>query len=158
MRVDKPRGASPSMMSLAAQSNALGQLLSFKLCHQVPKLRFATDLGQRRHASIFRTTSGRALPIIEGTTTTGSDCACAVQLPNGLTIDRTRPLLNTAASYNQHVVVATGKSDWASRIEDEEGPGDTAKALKDMTKRTGEWFDVCKHHSRYFVSTMKSAC
>ncbi|KAL8630439.1 hypothetical protein Q9189_003860 [Teloschistes chrysophthalmus] len=50
-------------------------------------------------------------------------------------------MANTIASYNQHVVISTGKSDWASRIEDEEGPGNMARAMKGMLKRGAEWHD-----------------
>ncbi|KAI4120194.1 MAG: hypothetical protein LQ338_007189 [Usnochroma carphineum] len=96
-----------------------------------------------RRLSTFKTSSGRVLAITNNTptTTSYSDCDCDIQFPQGLEIDRSRPLVNTVASYNQHVVIATGKNDWESRIENEEGSGDMARALKDITKVQGDWFD-----------------
>ncbi|KAL9602848.1 MAG: hypothetical protein Q9219_001543 [cf. Caloplaca sp. 3 TL-2023] len=102
---------------------------------------FAIPFRQIRHSSTVRTLSHRTIPVIKGTTTTTSGCKCDIKFPQGLEIDHSRPLINTVGSHNQHVVIATGKNDWESRIENEEGYGDMAKALKDLTKRTGEWFD-----------------
>ncbi|KAL8836439.1 MAG: hypothetical protein Q9170_002927 [Blastenia crenularia] len=94
---------------------------------------------QSRRSSTFRTASGRTLLIkTTDTPTSTSSCDCTYQFPQGLEIDRSRPLINTVGSYNQHVVIATGKNDWESRIENEERIGDMARALKDRTKRTGE--------------------
>ena len=47
--------------------------------------------------------------------------------------------------YAQHVVVRTGKDDWASRIEEEEaGTGvNFARGLKELVGRGGRFFDVC---------------
>ncbi|KAL9007441.1 MAG: hypothetical protein Q9173_007289, partial [Seirophora scorigena] len=91
----------------------------------------------------FKTTSGRSLTIIKGTpTTTTQDCDCSTQFPQGLQIDHRKPLINTVASYNQHIVIASGENDWPSRIEtDESAAGALAKALKDMIGVKGDWFD-----------------
>lgn len=62
-------------------------------------------------------------------------------LPCGLCIDRDRSLANTAPPYNQHVVISTGRDDWASRIEDGEG-SNLAKGLKELLGRNGEFHDV----------------
>ncbi|KAL8925692.1 MAG: hypothetical protein Q9208_003375 [Pyrenodesmia sp. 3 TL-2023] len=99
------------------------------------------QLPQYRHLSTFKTTSGRTLSITTSLSPTSTTCDCAIQFPNGLAIDRSKPILNTVTSYNQHIVIATGKNDWASKIENEEGVGEMARALKDMTKVKGEWFD-----------------
>lgn len=62
-------------------------------------------------------------------------------LPCGLCIDREKPLANTAPPYNQHVVIGTGRDDWASRIEKEEGPN-LAKGLKELLGLNGEFHHV----------------
>ena len=65
-------------------------------------------------------------------------------LPCGLCIDRDKPLANTAPTYNQHVVISTGRDDWASRIESEDGPN-MAKDLKELLGLKGEFHHV-RHH------------
>ena len=66
-------------------------------------------------------------------------CACAAT-PD-LDIDRTTPLLNTAPRYSQHLVISTGKSDWASKIEFEPGEGNVAAHVKALLGRGGHFFD-----------------
>jgi len=47
-------------------------------------------------------------------------------------------------SYAQHVLISTGKDDWSSRIEDEEGSaGDFVRGIKGVIGKGGEGFDVC---------------
>ena len=62
-------------------------------------------------------------------------------LPSGLSIDRDKALANTAPPYTKHVVISTGRDNWASRIEDEEGPN-FAKGLKALLGRDGKFHDV----------------
>lgn len=47
-------------------------------------------------------------------------CPCE-PVPTGLDIDRTTPLHGTMAKYHRHLLISTGKSDWASRIELDDG-------------------------------------
>lgn len=47
-------------------------------------------------------------------------CDC-VPMPPDLDIDRESPLANTMPHYAEQVIVCSGKEDWPSRIEDEEG-------------------------------------
>ncbi len=47
------------------------------------------------------------------------------------------------APYAKHVVISTGKSDWKSKIEDEEGPN-LARKLKALLGPKGRFHDVCK--------------
>lgn len=106
-----------------------------------------------RPSSTFTTATGQSLPITDHAPVTS--CECEANLPPGLDIDHSRPLANTVAPYNQHIVIATGKSDWSSRIEDEEGEGNMARTLKDMTRRGGDWYDVSgcwMIHSALFVA------
>ena len=55
-------------------------------------------------------------------------CACTAT-PENLDIDHEQPLAGKIPLYDQHVVLCTGKTDWASRIEDDEG-GNLVKGLK----------------------------
>ena len=72
-------------------------------------------------------------------------CSCTATPPD-LDIDRTSSLANTAPSYTQHVVIATGKNDWASKIELEpdeaDGGVNVAAGLKGLLGRGGKWHDV----------------
>jgi hypothetical protein len=52
------------------------------------------------------------------------------------------------APYSEHVVLCTGKDDWHSNIEQEEGAtGDFVKGLKGVIGKGGEAFDVCSFPS-----------
>lgn len=67
-------------------------------------------------------------------------CACGAT-PAGLDIDQERSLSGTVAPYAQHVIINTGKFDWKSRIEDEEGPN-LARELKALLGPKGRFHDV----------------
>ncbi|KAL8935870.1 MAG: hypothetical protein Q9211_004475 [Gyalolechia sp. 1 TL-2023] len=132
-------------MSRAAPSYAL-RSLPFGIHPRQPlQLHSTINFRQTRQSSTVKATSGRKLSITRGTPATRSECACDIQFPKGLEIDRTRPLINTVAAYNQHVIIATGKNDWDSRIENQEGIGDMARALKEITKRKGGRCDLFPH-------------
>ncbi|KAL5117092.1 hypothetical protein ACEQ8H_005051 [Pleosporales sp. CAS-2024a] len=63
-------------------------------------------------------------------------------MPPDLDIDRTAPLLNTMAAYSEHVVLCTGKEDWHSNIEHEDGAtGAFVRGLKSVIGKGGEAFD-----------------
>ena len=68
-------------------------------------------------------------------------CACT-PTPTGLEIDHKLPLAGTKPGYAQHIVICTGRDDWPSRIEDEEGPN-LAKELKALLGPKGRFHDVC---------------
>lgn len=96
----------------------------------------------------FTTTKSRLqppTPSIPYTETCPSPtCACAAAPPD-LDIDRKTPLLNTMAPYTEQVLLATGKEDWTSNLEDDSGPtADFVKGLKSIIGKGGEAFDVCK--------------
>ncbi|KAJ8118948.1 hypothetical protein OPT61_g162 [Boeremia exigua] len=68
-------------------------------------------------------------------------CACA-SAPPDLDIDRKTPLLNTMAPYTEQVLLCTGKEDWTSNLEDDEGAtADFVKGLKGVIGKGGEAFD-----------------
>lgn len=62
-------------------------------------------------------------------------------LPPGLHVDTVLPLANTAPSYNKHLILNTGRSDWCSQIVAEEGPN-MAKELKELLGLGGELHTV----------------
>lgn len=55
------------------------------------------------------------------------------QFPAYLKIDNTTPLLGSTKPYARHVLIATGKSDWASHIDEEKGTV-TAALLDHLNK------------------------
>ena len=67
-------------------------------------------------------------------------CACAAT-PEGLDIDHGKPLSGTMAAYAEQVVISTGRDDWASRIEAEEGRN-LAKELRGLLGPKGRFHDV----------------
>jgi hypothetical protein len=53
------------------------------------------------------------------------------------------------APYTEQVLLATGKEDWTSNLEDDSGPtADFVKGLKGIIGKGGEAFDVCKPPAR----------
>lgn len=71
-------------------------------------------------------------------------CACAPtpELPPGLEIDREAPLNGLISNYAQHVLVCTGKDDWPSRIEEDNGGDNLAADLRELVGRGGKFSDV----------------
>ncbi|KAF2462378.1 Sucrase/ferredoxin-like-domain-containing protein [Lineolata rhizophorae] len=65
-------------------------------------------------------------------------CSEYQSIPEGLDIDYKSPLAGTMAAYDRHVVIATGKKDWTSRIEDEENLA-FVRALKRLISRGGKF-------------------
>jgi len=64
-------------------------------------------------------------------------------MPPDLDIDRKTPLLNTMAAYSEQVIFCTGKEDWVSNVEQEEGEtGEFVKGLKGVIGKGGQGFDV----------------
>ncbi|KAJ5306159.1 hypothetical protein N7508_005174 [Penicillium antarcticum] len=50
------------------------------------------------------------------------DCAdCTVQFPSKVKVDNLRPLYGHIKSFHSHVLVATGRSDWKEKVEQEKG-------------------------------------
>ncbi|KAE8351251.1 Sucrase/ferredoxin-like-domain-containing protein [Aspergillus coremiiformis] len=50
------------------------------------------------------------------------DCAdCTAHFPSKVKIESTRPLYGHIKKFSTHILVATGKSDWAEKVENEKG-------------------------------------
>lgn len=67
-------------------------------------------------------------------------CPCA-DTPK-LDIERKKPLIDTISPHAKHVVVHTGREDWAKRIEDDEEKPNIAKELKALLGPKGPFYDV----------------
>ncbi|RPB00174.1 hypothetical protein L873DRAFT_1681485 [Choiromyces venosus 120613-1] len=79
-------------------------------------------------------------PSLHITETCPPSCACSLEsLPEDLDIDRVTPLKGTMANYYRHLLVCTGRSDWASKIELDvaEPGGGLAGKIKELTAVRG---------------------
>lgn len=69
-------------------------------------------------------------------------CACALT-PTDLDIDREGALRGTVPAYAQHVLISTGREDWASRITDDDDPhAALTRVLKGELGLGGRFHDV----------------
>ncbi|KAK8100978.1 uncharacterized protein PG998_007617 [Apiospora kogelbergensis] len=69
------------------------------------------------------------------------DCADTPAMPEGLPIDTKSPLNGVMAGYAEQLLVCTGKEDWSSRIEEENGGDNLAADLKELLGRGGLYSD-----------------
>lgn len=63
-------------------------------------------------------------------------------MPEGLAIDHDGKLNGLISNYAEQVLVCTGRSDWPSRIEEENGGDNLAADLKELIGRGGVYSDV----------------
>ncbi|KAH7089614.1 Sucrase/ferredoxin-like-domain-containing protein [Paraphoma chrysanthemicola] len=92
-----------------------------------------------RSLSTTRTLRQQSIPTIQ--TCPSPTCACA-STPPDLDIDRKSPLLHTMPAYAEQVVLCTGRADWHSNIEQDDGAtGAFVKGLKSEIGRGGKGFD-----------------
>ncbi|KAF4976066.1 hypothetical protein FZEAL_7244 [Fusarium zealandicum] len=68
-------------------------------------------------------------------------CAATPSMPEGLPLDREGPLKGAIAGYAEQVLVCTGRADWPSRIEDDDGGDNLAADLKELFGRGGTYSD-----------------
>ncbi|KAK8160289.1 Sucrase/ferredoxin-like-domain-containing protein [Phyllosticta citrichinensis] len=79
-------------------------------------------------------------PVVESCPSPTCACRPVPPMPEGLDIDRKQNLNGTMASYGEQIMIATGKDDWKSKIEDEEDAHFQRK-LKELLGRKGELCD-----------------
>jgi hypothetical protein len=155
-----PRGTHSDRTSNTSLNSS--QSFAPPLPHTMPPLRFrprtpsiltlsSLSTPPRRHPFHLRYPTTLHIRAITSTipyvpTCPPDTCLCApIPVPE-LDIDRKTPLLHTMAHYAQHVIVCSGKADWSSRIEDEEGAaGDFVRGMKEVIGRGGKRFDVCRY-------------
>lgn len=68
-------------------------------------------------------------------------CECAAT-PAGLDIDHKSPLNGVITGYAEQVLVCTGRDDWMSKIEEDNGGDNLAADLKELFGRGGTYSDV----------------
>jgi len=73
-------------------------------------------------------------------------------MPPGLEIDRKTPLRGTLGPFAQQVLICTGKGDWGSKIEEEDGGDNLAADLRELLGRGGVFADVCVPSPTYFFT------
>ena len=99
-------------------------------------------------SSLFSTTviSRRLLTTYPVTELCPSPTCSWAATPSDLDVDRVTSLANSVPSYSQHIVIATGKNDWASKIELEpeeaDGGDNVAAELKRLLGRGGKLHNV----------------
>lgn len=71
-------------------------------------------------------------------------------MPEGLEIEREQNINGSMAAYAEQVLISTGRSNWTSRIEDED-EGVLVRQLKAFLGRNGKYSDV----SVYILSVFK---
>lgn len=67
-------------------------------------------------------------------------CQCR-ETPPGLDIEREQGINGSMPTYAEQVLISTGKDDWTSRIEDDEG-GALVRQIKNFLGRDGKYSDV----------------
>lgn len=83
-------------------------------------------------------TAPAPFPVID--TCPSPTCQCR-ESPAGLDIEREQNLNGSMAAYAEHVLISTGRSDWKSRIEEEEDAV-LVRQLKKLLLRGGKFVDV----------------
>lgn len=121
------------------------------LVRQLQSRLYTTTLTQVRQQSRAASNALEKLALPTVPTCPSPTCFCAA-MPEGLDIRHDTPM--TLPPHARHVVIFTRRSDWASRIEDEEASvlGDVeegkpranlAKALKSLVGPGGKYYNVC---------------
>lgn len=67
-------------------------------------------------------------------------CQCR-ETPPGLDIEREQGINGSMPTYAEQVLISTGKDDWTSRIEDDEGSA-LVRQIKNFLGRNGKYSDV----------------
>ncbi|MCJ1381043.1 hypothetical protein MMC17_004152 [Xylographa soralifera] len=92
-----------------------------------------------RSSALRRLSTLRNVPVLYPTVDVCPSPSCdCTPTPAGLDINYKLPLAGTKPPYAQHIVICTGRDDWSSRIEDEEGPN-LAKELKTLLGPKGQF-------------------
>lgn len=73
-----------------------------------------------------------------------NDCAsCTIRYPSRFKVDEGRKLYGTVKPVTNHVLVATGKSDWIAKVENEKGS--LMEAFSGSTQPEGEVSVPCPY-------------
>lgn len=77
-------------------------------------------------------------------------CQCR-ETPAGLDIEREQGINGSMPAYAEQVLISTGKDDWTSKIEDEEG-GVFVRQIKSFLGRNGKYSDVSDHSTHHLLT------
>lgn len=91
-----------------------------------------------RYASRISIPTPPAFPVID--VCPAPTCQCG-EMPAGLDIDREHNLNGTMAAYAEQVLISTGRSDWKSKI-DEEDESVFLRQLRKFMGKGGKYSDV----------------
>lgn len=121
-------------------SNSLGMFIFKHGCRSAitRPLRQSINPTWIRSASRISISTPPPFPVVE--TCPNPTCQCQ-ETPPDLDIDHEAPLNGTTAAYAEQVLISTGRSDWKSRIEDDDD-GVLVKQLKKFLGRGGKYSDV----------------
>lgn len=79
-------------------------------------------------------------------------------MPEGLDIEREQNISSSMPSYAEQILICSGKDDWTSRIEDEEGTdGALVRQLKGMLGQGGKFSDVRRLHLSTVLGDLAAA-
>ncbi|KAM3535347.1 hypothetical protein MY4038_001401 [Beauveria bassiana] len=81
------------------------------------------------------------LPTVPTCPSPTCECAEMPAMPEGLDIDHKSPMNGVIAGYAEQVLICTGKDDWPSKIEEENGGDNLAADLKELFGRGGTYAD-----------------
>lgn len=113
--------------------------VAFRLGILVSGFRICMPTARRRLSSQSKPPPFPVIPDCPEPTCT---CAATPAMPDGLKIDRQGQLNGAISSYAEHVLICTGKDDWPSRIEEENGGDNLAADLRELFGRGGMYSDV----------------
>lgn len=110
------------------------------LCRPVWRTSFRYgSLSSRQISQIYKAPPFPTIPKCPSPT-----CCCAETpvMPEGFEIDHSKSLNGTMVAYSEQVLICTGKSDWPSRIEEENSGDNLAADIKELIGRGGMYSDV----------------
>lgn len=68
------------------------------------------------------------------------DCAdCTTQFPSKVKVETSKPLYGHIKAFNSHVLIATGRSDWKEKVEQEKGTLMEAFEQSSAKSKHGVW-------------------
>ena len=82
------------------------------------------------------------LPTVPTCPSPTCECAEMPAMPEGFEIDYKSPINGVIAGYAEQVLICTGKEDWPSKIEEDNGGDNLAADLKELFGRGGTYADV----------------
>lgn len=101
----------------------------------------------------------RILPTVPTCPSPTCQCADMPALPKGSEIDHKSLMNGVIAGYAEQVLICTGRDDWPSKIEEDNGGDNLAADLKELFGRGGTYADVsCLSHSPFLREKSNISC